>query len=107
MEEKCEQDRLMVGVKTLACHLRAEHGGEDVPADDAMIQSALRAAPGETGWIMGIPRDAASPKQGGGGEATPRHTMSRAITHVAARTKFQAPLSDPWIIHNEWGIYYL
>ena len=69
MEEKCEQDWHMVGVKTLACHLRAEHGEEDVPADDEMIQPALRAAPGETGWSMGIPRDAASPKQGRGGEA--------------------------------------
>ena len=69
MEENCEQDRLMVGVKTLARHLRAEHTEEDVLAHDEMIQPALRAAPGETGWSMGIPRDAASPKQGGGGEA--------------------------------------
>ena len=69
MEENCEQDRLMVGVKTLARHLRAEQGGEDVPADDEMIQPALQAAPGETGWSMGIPRDAAIPKQGGGCEA--------------------------------------
>lgn len=34
-----------------------------------MIQPAVCVAPGETGWGMGIARDAASPKQGGGGKA--------------------------------------